>query len=213
VTYIDHLRFWIEQLGVPSGELLVIFLTALIFSPLPRFIIVFSAIRLGFNGFPGKFVSLSLALALSLIQMEPVFSPIAVKVTELSKTTVSLESRQSLLKFAESQWMTFVDERTLPQFKETVDKIPVSTSALGASVGSSLGRKAVPFLLSELDRAFRMALIIILPLLVIELLVGTSLAALDLKIESELISFPLKLTLFLSTSGWSLITETLLKLG
>lgn len=213
MTYIDYLRFWIEQLGVPSGELFILFLTALVLSPLPRFIIIFSAIRLGFNGFPGKFVSLSLALALTLIQMEPVFSPIALKVSEVNKGVVSSESRQNLLKLAESQWTIFVEERTLPRFKETIDKIPRPAADVAIATGSSLGRKAIPFLLSELDQAFRMALIIILPLLVIELLVGTGIAALDLKIESQLVSFPLKLTLFLSTSGWALITETLLKLG
>jgi flagellar biosynthesis protein FliP len=213
VTYTDHLKFWFEQIGLPSGELTILILTALIFSPLPRFLVVFSAIRLGFNGFPGKFASLSLALALSLMQMGPVLSPIVAKTVEVNKGAISSEQRQSLIKFAESQWNTFIEERTLPRFKESLAKLPKTETDLNSKTGISLGQRAVPFLLSELDQAFRMALVIILPLIIIELLVGTSLSALDLKIETQLVSFPLKLALFLSTSGWALITETLLKLN
>jgi len=213
VTYTEHLRFWFEQLGLPAGEMAILFVTALIFSPLPRFIIVFSAIRLGFNGFPGKFVSISLALALSLVQLEPVLSPILVKTAEMNKgNVISVEQRQSLLKFSEIQWVNFIEDRTNPKFKDSIDKLPQTAGDSAAKPGVSVGRLAVPFLLSELDQAFRMALVIILPLLVIELLVGTSISALDLKIETELVSFPLKLALFLSTSGWALITDTLLKL-
>lgn len=212
MTFSDYIKFWFEQLGLSSGELALLAFVALVFSPLPRLFIVLSAIRLGFNGFPGKFVSVALALAISLVQMEPVLQPIVGKIADISKGVIGAEQRSNFLKFSEIEWNKYIEERTYPRFKDKIGEIPSVDSNVNYNVRSTIGHRAVPFLLSELDRAFRMALVIILPLIIIELLVGTAISALDLEIETELISFPLKLTLFLSTSGWALITETLLKL-
>jgi flagellar biosynthetic protein FliP len=58
----------------------------------------------------------------------------------------------------------------------------------------------------------KIALLVLLPLLVIDLLTATALSALGVEsLSAELVSFPLKVALILSTSGWTLIGENLLK--
>jgi flagellar biosynthesis protein FliP len=210
MSYTEQLKFWFEQSTLVNGELIGLLGAALILSPLPRLLIIFSAINIGFNGFPGKFVSLALALVLTIVQLEATLFPIFSLTSELAATkgTISSEQKISLLRLSESQWDKYLVATTQPQYQSKIESL---TSGKAETI--PFGRKATSFLLSELDRAFKAALIIVLPLLVIELLVGTAISALDLELETRIVSFPLKLALFLSTSGWMLITETLFKLA
>lgn len=67
------------------------------------------------------------------------------------------------------------------------------------------------FVLSELKTAFAIGIRLILPLVLIDLLVAGVLASLGLFLLPPLVvSIPLKLLLFVSADGWTLITTTLL---
>ena len=219
MNFFDVILFWFEQSGLSTGELVSLFFVGALLSPLPRMLVVFGAIRLGFNGFPGKFVCLGLAIALSIIQFESVLSPIIKKSAELNLTskngTLSFEAKQTLLRTAEGEWSRYIDANVSKTIwdKFLRNELPATQSVNGQIVINqiSLGRIATAFLISELDKAFRAALIILLPLLIVEILTATAISALDVEVSTGLISFPLKLALFLSTSGWSLITDTLLK--
>jgi flagellar biosynthesis protein FliP len=71
---------------------------------------------------------------------------------------------------------------------------------------------APAFVTSELREAFAIAVLIFVPFLVIDLVVGLGLAALGLSSTSpQAIALPLKLLLFVSIDGWRLLIDGLLR--
>jgi len=73
-------------------------------------------------------------------------------------------------------------------------------------------RIAVPaFVLSELQTAFKMGLVILLPFLVIDLIVASILSALGMvMLPPPIVSLPIKLLVFVSVDGWHLVVKSLL---
>lgn len=68
------------------------------------------------------------------------------------------------------------------------------------------------FLLSELKTAFQIGLVILLPFLLVDLLVGVAITALGLTgVPANAIALPVKLALFVSVDGWNLIVGSLLR--
>ncbi|MEO8705706.1 MAG: flagellar type III secretion system pore protein FliP [Kofleriaceae bacterium] len=71
---------------------------------------------------------------------------------------------------------------------------------------------APAFLATELREAFAIAVLLFVPFLVIDLVVGLGLAALGLQSSSpDRIALPLKLLLFVSIDGWRLLLDSLLR--
>ena len=71
---------------------------------------------------------------------------------------------------------------------------------------------APAFLTTELREAFAIAVLIFLPFLAIDLIVGLGLAALGLQATSpQSVALPLKLLLFVAVDGWRLLVESLLR--
>jgi type III secretion protein R len=78
--------------------------------------------------------------------------------------------------------------------------------------GDELWVLAPAFLTTELREAFAIAVLIFVPFLVIDLLVGLGLAALGLSTTSpQNVALPFKLLLFVAVDGWRLLVESLLK--
>lgn len=76
---------------------------------------------------------------------------------------------------------------------------------------SNFSLLALAFLLTELKEAFEVGLLLLLPFVVIDLLVVNIIAALGIRdFPARVASLPLKLLLFVSLDGWTLITEKLL---
>ena len=86
-------------------------------------------------------------------------------------------------------------------------------SRMGRSVqGDELWVLAPAFMTTELREAFAIAVLVFVPFLVIDLVVGLGLAALGLSATSpQAIALPLKLLLFVSVDGWRLLIEGLLR--
>ncbi|MEJ7603382.1 MAG: flagellar type III secretion system pore protein FliP [Kofleriaceae bacterium] len=81
-----------------------------------------------------------------------------------------------------------------------------------APEGHELWVLAPAFLTTELREAFAIAVLIFIPFLVIDLVVGLGLAALGLQMTSpQTVSLPLKLLLFVAVDGWRLLIESLLR--
>lgn len=89
------------------------------------------------------------------------------------------------------------------------------------ALAGSLGHAAAPdelrvlapaFLTTELREAFAIAVLIFIPFLVIDLIVGLGLAALGLTQTSpQVVALPLKLLLFVAVDGWRLLIDSLLR--
>jgi len=81
-----------------------------------------------------------------------------------------------------------------------------------APKGDELWVLAPAFLTTELREAFAIAVLIFIPFLVIDLVVGLGLAALGLQTTSpQTVALPLKLLLFVAVDGWRLLVESLLR--
>jgi type III secretion protein R len=91
-----------------------------------------------------------------------------------------------------------------------------------ASVAAKLGGRPVAdddllvlapaFVTSELQEAFAIGFLLLLPFLVLDLVVGLSLSSLGLtNVPPAAIALPLKLLLFVAIDGWRLLAEGLLR--
>jgi type III secretion protein R len=81
-----------------------------------------------------------------------------------------------------------------------------------ASTGDELWVLAPAFITTELREAFVIAILIFIPFLVIDLVVGLSLASLGLQMTSpQTVALPLKLVLFVAVDGWRLLVDALLR--
>jgi type III secretion protein R len=80
------------------------------------------------------------------------------------------------------------------------------------SHGDELWVLAPAFVTTELREAFAIAILIFVPFLVIDLIVGLGLASLGLQMTNpQTVSLPLKLALFVAVDGWRLLVESLLR--
>jgi len=78
--------------------------------------------------------------------------------------------------------------------------------------GDELAVLAPAFLTTELKEAFAIAVLIFIPFLVIDLIVGLALAALGLtSTNPQIVALPLKLLLFVAVDGWRLLIDSLLR--
>ncbi len=78
--------------------------------------------------------------------------------------------------------------------------------------GDEIWILAPAFVTTELREAFAIAVLIFVPFLVLDLVVGLGLAALGLSSTSpQAIGLPLKLLLFVSVDGWRLLIDSLLR--
>jgi type III secretion protein R len=78
--------------------------------------------------------------------------------------------------------------------------------------GTELWVVAPAFVATELREAFAIAVLIFVPFLVIDLVVGLGLASLGLTSTSpQTVALPLKLVLFVAVDGWRLLLDALLR--
>ena len=78
--------------------------------------------------------------------------------------------------------------------------------------GDELWVLAPAFLTTELREAFAIAVLLFLPFLVIDLVVGLGLAALGMTSTSpQTVALPIKLLLFVAVDGWRLLVDSLLR--
>ncbi len=90
--------------------------------------------------------------------------------------------------------------------------VETSTKMGRATKGDELWVLAPAFLSTELREAFAIAVLLFVPFLVIDLVVGLGLAALGLTTTSpQTVALPLKLLLFVAVDGWRLLLESLLR--
>lgn len=104
----------------------------------------------------------------------------------------------------------FLGRHAAPRDRQAFTELARS---MGRSVdGSELQVVAPAFITSELWRAFVMAIVLLLPFLVIDLVVGLTLTALGATAMSpQTVALPLKLLLFVAVDGWRLLVEALLR--
>jgi type III secretion protein R len=97
-------------------------------------------------------------------------------------------------------------ERDRASFADTSQRLGRATS------GNEIWVLAPAFVATELREAFAIAVLIFVPFLVIDLVVGLGLGALGLQATSpQTVALPLKLLLFVAVDGWRLLMDSLLR--
>lgn len=185
-----------------------------------KFSIVLSLLRSGFGTqqAPSSSMVVALSMVLSLLVMQPVLTEIRANVSERSLAEIA-KGRVSDL-FVRSQqilqpWHRFLlahcGERELEVFRNLSVERSIDLDGGAASGHSSLLTALAAFVLSEIKRGFVIAFVMILPLFVVDLVVGNILVALGLTMMSpSTVSLPIKLLLFVACDGWLLIANSLI---
>jgi type III secretion protein R len=116
---------------------------------------------------------------------------------------------------------TFLQRRTAPAELETFRKLAAAQAAPASASGQSAtldARKdplwvlAPAFLVTELKSAFSIAVLLLLPFLLIDVLIAVTLGSLGLhSLDPKTVALPLKLLLFVAVDGWRLLVEGLLR--
>ena len=98
----------------------------------------------------------------------------------------------------------FIERNTTPSATETITK-------LSGSVEPNVITKVSAFILSDLTVALKAACMMLIPFVIVDLFIAYLIALLGItQLPVALVSIPLKLLLFLSVNGWSLVFQKLL---
>lgn len=185
--------------------LLVISMTAF-----TRIIIVLSMLRqaLGIQQTPPNAVLITLALFMTFFTMAP-----AIESIEKDAITPYLQQQigaDEAVKRIEAPLRAFMIHQTRETDFAVILK--VSNTPVPASADELSTSKLIPaFMLSELTTAFKMAFVIFLPFLLVDLVVASILMSLGMIMVPPItIALPLKIMLFVAIDGWALITESLI---
>ena len=177
-----------------------------------RIMIVFHFLRqsLATQNVPSNQILVGLALFMTFFIMRPVIDQVNDTALQpyLKKDisqAVALKNavkpiRAFMLKQTkEDDILLFVDLRKDRPRPKTVDDIPLTT--------------LIPaFILSEIKIAFEIGFLLYLPMLLIDLIVGSVLLSMGMMmLPPVMISLPFKLLLFVLVDGWRLVVESLVK--
>ena len=157
---------------------------------------------LGLSGGYFSIVNFALSLALAALLFQPLLGVVASDPTVfsgLSLSSLSAEQAQRLLGFL--QFNSDSDVTT------TLKNLPVF-AAQGNELKESFNFYSLAFLLTELREACLLGALLLLPMILIDLLLGIIFSALTIQAVSvRQLALPLKLLLFLSVDGWNLLVQ------
>lgn len=177
-----------------------------------RIIVVFHFLRQSLNTqtVPSNQILVGMALFISFFVMRPVIDEINDKALQpyLSEQIPQAEALEKAAKpirafmlkqTREQDLLLFVDLRKDGERPKTVDDIPLST--------------LIPaFIISELKTAFQIGFLLYLPMLLIDMVVGSVLLSMGMMmLPPVMIAMPFKLLLFVLVDGWYLVVESLVK--
>jgi len=167
--------------------------------------IVLSSLKsaFGVQSFPGTFVIFALSISVSAIVMKPVFDQIVsnfvtspVNLSDLNKTELSkiLANFEPLKLFL----LKNANEEKLIFFKE---KLSQDTENWQVALGA--------FLITELEEAFHLALLLYLPFFIIDICVSAILVSLGMFMLSPvLLTLPLKILLLVFSKPWTVLIDS-----
>ncbi|MDP2564328.1 flagellar type III secretion system pore protein FliP [Pseudoalteromonas marina] len=188
------------------------FLTAgiVMFTPFMRTIIVFGFLRqaLGTMNSPPNQVLIAISLMVSFIVMKPVLSDIyndgylpyeSGVISDKKAVEVGVEKMTAF-------WLSVTSEEELIYFSELMDAEPVDEyKDLPLSV-------IMPaFVYSELKIAFKIAFLLFIPFLLIDIVIASTLMGMGMMMLSPMIiSLPFKIFAFILLDGFGLVTTSMI---
>jgi type III secretory pathway component EscR len=186
-----------------------------------KFSIVLSLLRSGFGTqqAPSAAMVTALSVVMSLMVMQPVIRGIGEKMGEIAISEMASKSLPQLVAVGGdllSPWREFLlshsGERELRVFAELGHPQTVQDRPEVVRSAVQLPTALAAFVLSEIKKGFTLGFFLLIPFFVIDMVVGNLLVAMGLTMMSPVIvSLPVKLLLFVSSDGWLLLAQSLIK--
>ncbi|TDL78238.1 flagellar type III secretion system pore protein FliP [Palleronia sediminis] len=178
----------------------------------PFIVTVLSILRqgIGLQQSPPNMLIVTLALFLTYFVMEPVLM-IAWEqgISPLTEGELTLEQAFPLTL---APFREFMAARIAPDTFEALASLRPGPPPGSISEDSSLSLMVPSFLLSEIERAFRIGFLIFLPFLIIDLVVAAVLMSMGMMmVPPAIVSLPFKLAFFAVADGWTLISGALVR--
>ena len=184
---------------------------AMMVTCLPFILIVFSILRqgIGLQQAPPNMLIVSIALFLTYFVMEPVF-----KDAWTSGVQPLLEqqiSEEEAFEATMTPFRTFMQARVDSEALLTLNSSRFQDVQLNVDA-PPLSLLVPAFVLSEIQRAFMIGFVVILPFLVIDLLVASILMAMGMMmVPPAIVSLPFKVAFIVLTNGWVAISGALIR--
>ena len=168
---------------------------------------------LGVQQVPPNMVIYGISLTITLFIMAPVMNDTIKQVTESELSITNIEELKQETETIMQPMKIFMEKFANAKIKEGLQIAATELwkgSDLEASNDSIL--IVIPsFVLSELERAFKIGFIVYIPFIVIDLIVSNLLLALGMQMVSPMtISLPLKILLFVVVEGWTQLLNNLI---
>ncbi len=168
---------------------------------------------MGVQQVPSTMVLNGIAMMLSLFVMMPVILDIKNHSQEVNVDFTNSESIENYIDSGLDRYKLYLQKYSEPQlvnFFETIQKERSGEYILEPGSSATLFALLPAYALSEIKSAFEIGFYIYLPFVVIDLVISSILLALGMMMMSPVtISVPVKLILFVSIDGWSLISKGL----
>ncbi len=184
---------------------------AMMVTCLPFMIIVLSILRqgVGLQQAPPNMLIVSVAIFLTYFVMEPVFNEAwrdgvqPLLNSEISESAAFENTMAPFRRFMEAR----VDDEALLILGDAK-----SASAITPGEAPPLSLLAPAFVLSEIQNAFEIGFVVLLPFLVIDLLVASILMAMGMMmVPPAIVSLPFKVAFFVLTNGWVAVSGALVR--
>ncbi|EJP7814052.1 EscR/YscR/HrcR family type III secretion system export apparatus protein [Escherichia coli] len=177
-----------------------------------KFSIVFVIVRnaLGLQQVPSNMTLNSIALIMACYVMFPIAQSTFEKSQEMNVNYQNVDSVREFLDYGLSDYKSYLRKFSDPElivFFESRGKEVKASADTDVSITSLLPAYA----LSEIKTAFIIGFYIYLPFIVIDLVISSILLALGMMMMSPVtISTPIKLILFVSLDGWTILSKGLI---
>ncbi len=174
-----------------------------------RVIVVLLFLRAGIGAqeIPPTYVLIGLAILITVVAMLPTLEPLwddAVGPLMAGEIDLSTAAER-----AEEPLRDSMARQVRPRDLALMTTLAAVDEA-EAVAGAPLSVLAAAFAISELRAAFLIGFVIYLPFVIIDLVVGSTLASVGmLSLPAPLLSLPFKILLFVMVDGWALLTEAL----
>jgi flagellar biosynthesis protein FliP len=204
-----------SSLGFSALGILLLALVLVALSAYVKIVTVLAVLRtgLGWNSLPGILITGIVALALSFFVMVPTLERASAAMEKVTADRTTDAAKAQALAAGAEEWRLFLARHASAndqqRFAELAAKIDGNNAEPAARESF---RVLVPsFVVSQLRGAFSTALVVLLPLILIDLIVASGCAALSFNsVNPHLVALPLKLLLFVTVDGWTLITSNLI---
>lgn len=188
-----------------------------------KFSIVLSILRSGFGTqqAPSASMIMALSLVMSLVVMQPVIGGTVEKIKEVRVQQLASQPLGVIISEAQAvllPWRTFLESHCGQRELQAFRALQASGEAVSATGDDAqTGPDGLPtvlaaFVLSEIKKGFVTAFFLLLPFFVVDLVVSNILVGMGLTMLSPVVvSLPLKILLFVSSDGWLLLAQNLVK--